>query len=228
VALTPWPLAQAAARADPIPFWIFEAVVAMLTVIFLHRGLDAFWRLRTVADTPTARIRSAPQGYVQLCGRAAAQGGMPTAPLTRLPCVWYRFKVQERRRSSKNDRWVTIDRGKSELPFVAWMRGKPLPYRWRSCGRGQVVLKPSLIGRVGQIESPVDAVEAPIEPVEAKVVADELALQVGHFPVKVGDLGPYGTQTSDDFVDTLAHTFLAFPKRSEVFEYQIRGSSLMG
>jgi hypothetical protein len=111
-------LAQAAARADPIPFWIFEAVVAVLTVVFLHRGLDAFWRLRTIADTPTARIRSAPQGYVELCGRAAAQGGMLTAPLTRLPCVWYRFKVQERRRTSKNDRWVTIDRGKSELPFV--------------------------------------------------------------------------------------------------------------
>ncbi|MGA7981114.1 MAG: GIDE domain-containing protein [Chromatiaceae bacterium] len=111
-------LRLSAVRADPIAFWIFGAVVAVLAVIFLRRGLDAFWRLRTVADTPTARIRSATQGYVELCGRALAHNRVLTAPLTRLPCVWYRFKVQERRRSGKNDRWVTIDRGEAELPFV--------------------------------------------------------------------------------------------------------------
>jgi hypothetical protein len=111
-------LRLSAVRADPIAFWIFGAVVAVLAAIFLRRGLDAFWRLRTVADTPTARIRSATQGYVELCGRALAHNGVLTAPLTRLPCVWYRFKVQERRRSGKNDRWVTIDRGEAELPFV--------------------------------------------------------------------------------------------------------------
>jgi hypothetical protein len=111
-------LRLSAARADPLPFWIFAAVSAGLAAIFLHRGLDAFWRLRTVADTPTAKIRSATQGYVELFGRAAAHAGALTAPLTRLPCVWYRYKVQERRGSGKNERWVTLDSGEAEQPFA--------------------------------------------------------------------------------------------------------------
>ncbi|MEJ2387540.1 MAG: GIDE domain-containing protein [Chromatiaceae bacterium] len=111
-------LRLSAARADPAHFWIFGAVVAVLAVIFLRRGLDAFWRLRTIADTPTARVRSAPQGYVELCGRALAHGAPVTAPLTRIACVWYRFKVQERRGSGKNARWVTLDQGEADRPFL--------------------------------------------------------------------------------------------------------------
>jgi hypothetical protein len=111
-------LRLSAARADPVHFWIFGVVVAVLAVIFLRRGLDAFWRLRTIADTPTARIRSAPQGYVELCGRVLAHGDLVTAPLTGIACVWYRFKVQERRGSGKNTRWVTLHQGKADRPFL--------------------------------------------------------------------------------------------------------------
>jgi len=111
-------LRLSAAGADPVHFWIFGAVVAVLAVIFLRRGLGAFWRLRTIADTPTARIRSAPQGYVELCGHVVAHGELVTAPLTRIACVWYRFKVQERRGSGKNTRWVTLDQGQADRPFL--------------------------------------------------------------------------------------------------------------
>jgi hypothetical protein len=111
-------LRLAAVRADPVGFWIFGAVAAVVAVIFLRHGLGAFWRLRTIADTPTAKARSATQGYVELQGRARAHDGLLTAPLTRLPCVWYRFKVQERRRSGKNEHWVTVDRGEAERPFL--------------------------------------------------------------------------------------------------------------
>jgi hypothetical protein len=111
-------LGDAAAGASAFEFWLVSLVLAGLAVFLLRRGLDAFWRLRTIADIPTARIRSAPQGYVELAGQALAQSGPVSAPLTRLPCVWYRFKVEERKRSGKNDHWVTVDQGEAKSPFL--------------------------------------------------------------------------------------------------------------
>jgi hypothetical protein len=111
-------LRLSAVQADPVHFWVFGAVVAVVSIVFLRRGLDAFWRLRTITDTPTARIRSAPQGYVELRGRVVANGDLVTAPLTRIACVWYRYKVQERRGSGRNTRWVTLDQGQADRPFL--------------------------------------------------------------------------------------------------------------
>lgn len=101
-----------------IEFWLTVLVLAPLAVYLLRRGLDAFWRLRTVSDIPTARIRSAPQGYVELQGWALPRRNPVLGPLTGSPCVWYRFEVEERRRSGKNNSWVTVDRGEANAPFL--------------------------------------------------------------------------------------------------------------
>jgi hypothetical protein len=78
---------HAVAGASALEFWLSAVLIAALAVYLLRRGLDAFWRLRTIADIPTARIRSAPQGYVELAGHALAHRASVTAPLTELPCV---------------------------------------------------------------------------------------------------------------------------------------------
>ncbi len=64
------------------------------------------WRL---ADTPIARIRPAPQGYVELYGRARLLPGPPIlAPLSSLPCAWYRYQIEER---SSGGRWWSVESG---------------------------------------------------------------------------------------------------------------------
>lgn len=95
-------------------------------------GLYAAWRdfcrLRALADTPTARIRSAPQGYVELAGRAALMDGEPVlGPLSGLPCAWYRYQVEEK---DDRDRWRVVDRGLSEALF------------WLEDGSGRCVVDP--------------------------------------------------------------------------------------
>lgn len=78
----------------------------------LHFGRRA-WRL---ADTPVARIRSAPQGYVELYGRARLLPGPPIlAPLSSLPCAWYRYRIEER---SSGGRWWPVESGDSDSLFV--------------------------------------------------------------------------------------------------------------
>jgi hypothetical protein len=112
-------LAQAARNADPVGFWIGSLFAAAVTAFLVRFGLDAFWKLRLVLDTPTARIRSAPQGYVELQGQARPQREVITARLSGAACVWYRYRIQERRRGTKNNgHWVTIEQGDAGRPFI--------------------------------------------------------------------------------------------------------------
>lgn len=116
--MLPEGLRTAAAAMDPPDFWIVVAVMGAAAAFLLHRGTRAFWRLRTVADTPTARIQSAPQGYVELTGTARPHRAPTAAPLTGLPCLWYRYRVEERRGSGRNRKWVTVESGDCPEPFA--------------------------------------------------------------------------------------------------------------
>jgi hypothetical protein len=101
--------------ADP-QFWkLALAVAAPLCWYFGFRN----WRLaRLIDDTPQSRIRSAAQGYVELAGVARRTDGQPNlAPLTRLPCVWWQFRIEHRTGMGRNRRWATVNQGSSVAPF---------------------------------------------------------------------------------------------------------------
>jgi hypothetical protein len=68
-----------------------------------------------VADTPTSKIASAAQGYVELSGTARLLAGTPVAnPLTGLPCCWYRYYVEVR----SGDSWRNDDSAISDDCFM--------------------------------------------------------------------------------------------------------------
>jgi hypothetical protein len=77
---------------------------------------------RLIEDTPTSRIRSAAQGYVELSGRGnPLPGTQNLAPLTQRPCVWWRYRISrkvEGRGKNRRDRWQTIASGTSAVPFL--------------------------------------------------------------------------------------------------------------
>lgn len=84
-------------------------------------GLTSFWawlanlrRHRTIADTPTTRIASAPQGYVEIAGRGRQPPGerLPS-PVYGLPCLWYRYRVERKH----GDRWEQVESGVSHDTF---------------------------------------------------------------------------------------------------------------
>jgi hypothetical protein len=87
--------------------------------------LAGFWfgfrflkRYRLIADTPTARVQSAHQGYVELQGQARpSHGGLLHSPLTGRECVWYHYKVEREKGSGKNRRWVCEREGTSDEWF---------------------------------------------------------------------------------------------------------------
>ncbi|HHJ17427.1 MAG TPA: E3 ubiquitin--protein ligase [Gammaproteobacteria bacterium] len=83
-----------------------------------------FHRARVIEDTPTARVRSAAQGYVELEGRGRSLPERQViAPLTKIPCVWYRFKIEKEQHSSRGgSNWTKVESGSSEDPFVFYDR----------------------------------------------------------------------------------------------------------
>jgi hypothetical protein len=85
------------------------------------------WRnvgiVRLIEDTPSIKIRSAPQGYVEIEGLGKLMDGPPIiAKLSGLPCVWYRYKIEEYVTGGGNERhrWETVDKGESTEIF--WLQ----------------------------------------------------------------------------------------------------------
>jgi E3 Ubiquitin ligase len=100
---------------DP-QFW--KMALAVAAPVCFYYGFRN-WRLaRLIDDTPLSRIRSAAQGYVELAGTARqADGQLILGPLTRLPCVWWQFRIEHHTGLGRNRRWTTVNQGGSTVPF---------------------------------------------------------------------------------------------------------------
>lgn len=90
--------------------------LSVMALVSFFAWLSALKRLRAIRGTPTSKVASAAQGYVELTGRGKPFGGTPLiSKLRMLPCLWYRYEVE--RRTSK-DKWQTVDSGESSDSFL--------------------------------------------------------------------------------------------------------------
>ncbi|WP_407898541.1 hypothetical protein [Ferrigenium sp. UT5] len=85
-----------------------------MAVISLFAWLSVLHRQRLIVGTPTSRIASAAQGYVELLGNARPEGAPILSKYLMLPCLWYRYQVE--RKNHKNQ-WRTVETGESSAPF---------------------------------------------------------------------------------------------------------------
>ena len=100
-------------------FWLAMAALAAAAAWGFYSGFK-WWRwARLIEDTPTSRIRSAAQGYVELEGVARLMGGEPIiAPLSRRHCTWWSYSIEERVRDGRRQRWRTVTSAVSGHIFV--------------------------------------------------------------------------------------------------------------
>jgi len=77
-----------------VSVFLFAVSAASLYAIFRF-----FHRSRVIDDTPTSKIRSAHQGFVELEGTGRLMKGMPiVSPLSNKQCLWYDYKIEHRTR----------------------------------------------------------------------------------------------------------------------------------
>jgi hypothetical protein len=105
---------------DLFEYWLLLAVVAAAGLWGFWRGFR-WWRwARLIEDTPTSRVRSAAQGYVELTGVARSMPGVPViAPLSKLPCSWWSYTVERRSRDDRGrGKWRVVSRRVSDSLFL--------------------------------------------------------------------------------------------------------------
>ena len=89
---------------SPAEYWIVLAMAVIGAVVVFYFAWRNWRRARLIEDAPTAKVRSAHQGFLELEGEGKLMGGEPiVAPLTNHPCVWYRYKIERKDTSHSSD-----------------------------------------------------------------------------------------------------------------------------
>ena len=104
---------------NQLKFWLIAAGLAAGAVYSFWYACKAWAKNRLIEDTPTSRVRSAAQGYVELSGLGVLPPNTENkGPLTGMPCTWWRYKVEQRSSTGRSRSWSTIESDTSSAPFL--------------------------------------------------------------------------------------------------------------
>ncbi len=100
---------------DTLPFGLtpedYEFVLGasiLIALISFYYFARNWKRLRIIEDTPTSRLRSAHQGYVELEGKGQFIDDRAIyAPLSNHPCLWFRSQIEQQETFTENGRTQT-------------------------------------------------------------------------------------------------------------------------
>ena len=104
---------------DRIKFCLLILLLSAGCVYAFFYAFRAWRGNRLVEDTPTSKVRSAAQGYVEFTGIGMMLPDAPTkAPLSGKPCTWWRYEVEERSSNSRSRSWSKVSSDTSAVPFL--------------------------------------------------------------------------------------------------------------
>jgi hypothetical protein len=103
-----------AAKTGQRAVWL--GALAGVAVLALWAWTAALHRRHAITGTPTSRIASAAQGYVELHGIGRPLDINPLqSPLSGAACLWYRYQVEHR---TSNNKWEMVEQDRSHTSFV--------------------------------------------------------------------------------------------------------------
>jgi len=110
-------------QLDAVEFWLGFTVVSVLSLWAFRHMYHRYHSARVIENVPTAKIRSAAQGYVELIGTTRMmEGPVIVSPLTSTVCVWFRYKIEEKvsRRvgNKRSTHWNVVKQQTSEELFM--------------------------------------------------------------------------------------------------------------
>ena len=100
----------------PAAFWIMPLLGAAAGVYLFCHGFRLLQRKRLIMNTPSSKIRSAAMGLVEVSGLADGPYTLK-APITGVPCFYYRTMVWEWKQRDKGSSWVKQADEGLHVPF---------------------------------------------------------------------------------------------------------------
>lgn len=91
-----------------VGFLIAGGVVGLIAFAFFWWGRSNMNKAKKIEDTPTTPVRNVAEGFVEVKGRVKGANALLTSPLSKKPCVYYRFHVEEHVKRGKNSYWRTV------------------------------------------------------------------------------------------------------------------------
>lgn len=103
---------------DPGFYLLLWTGLLILLLVCLFVGFRTLGRARIIAHTPTAKLRSAAQGFNEIQGLGRVIDEQPLySPLSFTPCLWFDMKIERLESRGKNRSWVTLERRTSDALF---------------------------------------------------------------------------------------------------------------
>jgi hypothetical protein len=91
-----------------VGFLIAGGVVLLIAFAFFWWGRSSMNKAKRIEDTPTTPVRNVAEGFVEVKGKVKNLRQLLMSPLTKKPCVYYRFHVEEHVQRGKNSYWKTV------------------------------------------------------------------------------------------------------------------------
>lgn len=103
---------------EPILLYTLTGFPFVMSLVCLFYTFRLLKKARILEDTPTSKIRSAAQGYIELSGTCQSFPGYTLySALSKKPCVWYRYAIEELHIYQTNEgiskRFDTLKKGAS-------------------------------------------------------------------------------------------------------------------
>ena len=87
--------------------------VALWFIYRLHLG-----RYNLIRNTETSRITTLKKGFYEIKGKVKFLEEKLTSPYSRIPCVYYHFKVEEERGDGKHSHWYSLIDDRKSVQFA--------------------------------------------------------------------------------------------------------------
>jgi hypothetical protein len=98
-------------------WWILDLAAAAGSGFLVRYGFRQLREKNMIENVPSSPIRSVAMGLAEIKGKAFGDAPL-SAPLSSARCHYFRYRVEEERSRGKGGKeWVTIDQGKSNVPF---------------------------------------------------------------------------------------------------------------
>ena len=97
---------------------IYLGIGVVLGSGLFYQGFVWFKQKQLIENIPTSKVRSIAMGLVEIHGDVVPiKKQVLKSPFTNKDCVYYRFMVEEYRKSGKHSRWITVRSGRQGVHF---------------------------------------------------------------------------------------------------------------